>query len=299
MRKAIVTACGLCACVAWGIGLRVVADDQREGNAKDQATAKSTELVTRTYPVADFVIPIKPAKPRFDDVIEYIKGSTGEKVWNREGASIRTSEMTLSLVIRQTQDVHEQIADVLGQLRRQQDVQVSVAITIVSGPRKEIETLSAEFQGELGRTEQEALLERIQKSATVTQLIVPKITMFNRSAGVISNNEKTLVIQGEIADDRRSTRIRMAQYSKDKVEDTVTTFQSLVLHEGRAAAVRFEASRIIPGLPPVDEAEERLVIVTPKIIVQEEEEEKLNLGGVTPRVILQEEEEELLGIPTR
>lgn len=299
MRKAIVTACGVCVCVAWGIGFRVVADDQPETNPKSQGAGESSELVTRTYPVADFVIPTKPAKPRFDDVIQYIQKVTGAKAWERAGGSIRTHETTLSLVIRQTPDIHERIADALGQLRRHHDVQVSVAITIVTGPRKDIEALSADFQGELGRAEQEQLLERIQKTQTVTQLIAPKITMFNRSTGVVANQGKTLVIQGEVADDRRSTRIKLAQYSTDNVEETVTTFQSLVLHEGRAAAVRFEAPRIIPGLPPADEAEERLVIVTPKIITQEEEEQKLNLGGVTPRVIIRDAEEELLGIPTR
>lgn len=288
--------CGLCVGLACATFHPVTGEDQSAAK-KDVGTA---ELVTKTYPVAELVMPVKqPAKARFDDLIQYIHDATGKKTWNREGPSIRTSEMTLSLVIRQTQDVHEQIADALGKLRRQQDIQVSVAITIVSGPRKEIEALSADFQGELGRAEQEQLLERIQKSTKVTQLISPKLTMFNRSVGAIVNEGKTLLIQGEVADDRRSTRIKIAQSSKEQVEELVMTCQTLVLHDGRAAAVRFEAPRIIPGLPPADEAEERLVIVTPKIIVQEEEEAKIIFGGVTPKIIIQDEEEELLGIPTR
>lgn len=277
MKTAKSMVCGLCLCLAWASSHFATAEDQPALEKKNAAA----ELVVRTYPVAELVIPVKQsAKPRFDDLIQYLQTTIGEKAWNREGASIRTSEMTLSLVIRQTPDGHERIADALGKLRRQQDLQVSVAITIVTGPRREIQALSNEFPGELGRAEQEQLLERIQKSATVTQLISPKITLFDRSAGVVVQEGKTLVIQGEIADDRRSTRIKLAQYSKDRVEEAVLTCQSLVLHDGRAAAVRFEAPRIVPGLPPTDEAEERLVIVTPMII-------------------LREEEEELLGIPTR
>ena len=40
----------------------------------------------------------------------------------------------------------------------------------------------------------------------------------------------------------------------------------------------------------------RVLLVTPKIVSHEKEQQRIMLGGVTPRIIIQEEEEELLGI---
>ncbi|MFA9271089.1 MAG: hypothetical protein ACEQSX_10090, partial [Baekduiaceae bacterium] len=54
--------------------------------------------------------------------------------WDVDGGTgtIGTEENTLSLVIRQTSSAHEQIADLLKQLRKLQDLQVTVEVRFIS-----------------------------------------------------------------------------------------------------------------------------------------------------------------------
>src|SRR5262245_3151046 len=80
---------------------------------RQQKYDKPAELTARTYNVADLVVVSETEKPRFDVLIDYIRSQTGAKRWENEGAAIREYDQTLSLVIRQTSDVHAIIADKL------------------------------------------------------------------------------------------------------------------------------------------------------------------------------------------
>ena len=54
--------------------------------------------------------------------------------WEEHGgkAAINNHESTLSLVVRQTQKVHQDIADLLSQLRRLQDLQVTIEVRYIT-----------------------------------------------------------------------------------------------------------------------------------------------------------------------
>jgi hypothetical protein len=259
-------------------------------------------------------VPPGSDKPRFDEVIAFIHRETGAENWERDDVSIRAYDTTLSLVIRQTASMHEKIADKLGQLRRDGSTQVSCSFVVITGPRGEIAPLAERFPGEFGEHEKDELIETVKNSKSLQLVGRPQICTATRATvgiyvpGIRENEDETSVLKTHyvVADDPRSIRVKIAITRENDSADVIGNVQFAALHSGRTAAIHFEADRHIPSLPPPDNAHEVLVLVTPRVIVQEEEEELLGIptdgvdvpvGTVTPRIIIQEEEEELLETP--
>ena len=74
------------------------------------------------------------ASADFDSLIELIISTVASDTWAENGggeAEIRPFPGNLSLVISQTQAVHEEIADLLEQLRRLQDLQVTIEVRFI------------------------------------------------------------------------------------------------------------------------------------------------------------------------
>src|SRR5213075_1217618 len=74
------------------------------------------------------------ANADFDSLIDLIVSTVSTDTWAENGggqAEIRPFPTNLSLVISQTQAVHEQIADLLQQLRRLQDLQVTIEVRFI------------------------------------------------------------------------------------------------------------------------------------------------------------------------
>src|SRR4029077_6601037 len=75
------------------------------------------------------------ANADFDSLIDLIVSTVSTDTWAENGggqAEIRPFPTNLSLVISQTQAVHEQIADLLQQLRRLQDLQVTIEVRFIT-----------------------------------------------------------------------------------------------------------------------------------------------------------------------
>ena len=70
----------------------------------------------------------------FDSLIELITSTIAPTTWTDSGGtgSIAPFETNLTLVVSQTQEVHEQIADLLQQLRRLQDLQVTIEVRFIT-----------------------------------------------------------------------------------------------------------------------------------------------------------------------
>ena len=70
----------------------------------------------------------------FGSLTDLLMATIAPDSWDQGGgeATLRVSPGTLSLVIRQTQKVHEEIHDLLDQLRRLQDLQVTVEVRFVT-----------------------------------------------------------------------------------------------------------------------------------------------------------------------
>ena len=70
----------------------------------------------------------------FASLIELIQNTVAPTTWNTVGGpgAISPFQTNLSLVVSQTQEVHEEIADLLDQLRRLQDLQVTIEVRFIT-----------------------------------------------------------------------------------------------------------------------------------------------------------------------
>ena len=83
----------------------------------------------------------------FTGLIELLTTTIEPGSWDVDGGSgtIGTNENTLSLVIRQTSSTHEQVADLLKQLRKLQDLQVTVEVRFISVSDNFFERIGVDF----------------------------------------------------------------------------------------------------------------------------------------------------------
>ncbi|WP_197439612.1 hypothetical protein [Calycomorphotria hydatis] len=83
----------------------------------------------------------------FDGLQELIISTISPETWEEVGGSgsARPFETTLSLVIRQTETVHEEIRDLLQQLRRLQDLQVTVEVRFITVSDSFFEQIGIDF----------------------------------------------------------------------------------------------------------------------------------------------------------
>ena len=70
----------------------------------------------------------------FQSLIDLIQNTVAPQTWNTVGGqgAIQPFPTNLSIVVSQTQEVHEEIADLLEQLRRLQDLQVTIEVRFIS-----------------------------------------------------------------------------------------------------------------------------------------------------------------------
>jgi general secretion pathway protein D len=87
------------------------------------------------------------AEADFDALIDLIVTTIEPDSWDEVGGpgSIQGFEGTLSLVVSNTQEVHEQIVDLLEQLRRQQDLQVTIEVRFITLNDNFFERIGVDF----------------------------------------------------------------------------------------------------------------------------------------------------------
>ena len=83
----------------------------------------------------------------FDSIKHLIISTIEPESWDEAGGpgSMTAFESTLSLVIRQTQKVHDEIRDLLQQLRRLQDLQVTVECRFITVDDDFFESVGVDF----------------------------------------------------------------------------------------------------------------------------------------------------------
>ncbi|MHB8956277.1 MAG: type II secretion system protein GspD [Pirellulaceae bacterium] len=83
----------------------------------------------------------------FDTLIELVTSTIAPDTWDEVGGAgaIEPFPVNLSLVISQTQEVHEQIADLLDQLRRLQDLQVTIEVRFITLSDNFFERMGVDF----------------------------------------------------------------------------------------------------------------------------------------------------------
>ena len=261
-----------------------------------------------TYAVADLVVPLpgpksasgaladKKFENEFLALERHLRRLTGTDAWT-ENCSIQRYEPTLSLVIRQSAAVHERIADELSRLRRELDVQVELVMHVITGPREQIAALANDFPGDLGQFESEQLLKRAKELPGLVPAMSPKITLFSRQTAQLYVNGRAIAANATVSDNRRSIGLKISEGPEGE-HDVLGNLQVVQVHSGRSVALRFEAPKVGGNIPAAPDADERLVIVTPRVLIVEQVETPPKVViTVEPRIIFHEEEEEMLGIP--
>jgi general secretion pathway protein D len=95
------------------------------------------------------------ANADFDSLIDLIVSTVSTETWAENGggeAEIRPFPTNLSLVISQTQAVHEEIADLLEQLRRLQDLQVTIEVRFIQLNDSFFERIGVDFDMDVNDT---------------------------------------------------------------------------------------------------------------------------------------------------
>ena len=115
----------------------------RAGSGAATDAASLAQLQGRGGPPTSGAMPTIPFGPPtvgggqadFQSLIDLIQNTVGGPGAGADGGgngAIRPFDTNLSLVVSQTQEVHEEIADLLEQLRRLQDLQVTIEVRFIS-----------------------------------------------------------------------------------------------------------------------------------------------------------------------
>jgi|GEM_PF-2660570 len=313
-----------------------LAAQRKSKRAQRQAQpADETEPVTLFYSVADLVIPIPavvtagfdvPAETpqslqaEFKPLIEKIK-AIEPSTWTEAGGvgTVQPYATTLSLVVRQTQAVHDKIVTLLSHLRREQDIQVGVEIRLVEVPDRFSERVGIDFDFTTGETqasekvgmnfdftheelplldadELKTLLETVQQDPRSNLLSSPKVTLFNGQTlwlNKLAEEDDSLVLNADISSDRRTIKLTVATRGNKDGKSVVIT---------RTARVPDGLTFLVNcGPVPQKSSGVPMPVMAPRsrLFTRKTSQHKPShrVLMITPRMVVQEEEEELLGIP--
>jgi hypothetical protein len=287
----------ICLTVSWASSVNRVAAQP----------AGADKLVRVTYPIADLIVPVKN-QSAFSDradtketstdevaaaLIKRIANSVAKGSWEGAGGPGRMQffPMGLALVVTQREDVQKEIAGLLAELRRLNDVQIATELRCVwvspamakqirarmDADGQAVRAENIEKPANAGRfvsvddKQVHALLELAQSDRTAHIMQAPKLTLFNGQqagvSGMVNGIGTRFDIWPTAAPDHKSVRfcLRLEDIAKSrKSTEAVGTFT--------VPANRTLLWQVSDGL---------FVLVTPRVIVVEEEK-NLFLGNVPP-----------------
>jgi hypothetical protein len=306
----------------------------------------SGRLVVQTYPVADLVIPVdrgdvtvcigkgkcraekkKPSsRTQEAELIKRITSTVAPGSWASKGGrgTIDYYPQTMALVVNQTAEVQEMVADVLETMRRKQEVEVAVQLRLVTVPEETWKWVGSPPVQTVSREALIRLFKLFQCDGKCNIMQAPKMTLFPGQKADLRIIDEVVGLppsmKGEpgwkvsvrpvVSADRRSVSLEVgAKWTALDRGPVVTACceegQPVPVRTSRAVNARVKLADghtvmllvgrrvrewrheygppILSQVPYVNrlfknvghgrEPEAVLVAVTPKIIVQEEEEE--------------------------
>lgn len=284
------------------------------------------KMVTMIYAVADLVVPVaqtvhisklerteirqekKPAV-EFNALTELISSTVAPDTWVQAGGegSIAPFETNLSLVVRQAEEVHDEIADLLEQLRRLQNIQVGLEVRTVRVSSKRFDWISRHPKVLHGKPLADFLTSLEGRGGDAARR-GPKITLFNGQGLEWKLDEEftseaaplLLQLQPVVSADRRHVRLSVA-VNADNALSALASAESVAVPDG--ASVVFDLTEElhtrnavpagVANSPQVRDllaksirrrgGERTLCIITPTILVIEEEEVLATPAGGEPR----------------
>ncbi|MBC8350518.1 MAG: hypothetical protein H8E66_00935 [Planctomycetes bacterium] len=216
--------------------------------------------LVKTYSVADLVIPLPSAEngprewrvskevvPDFNALIDLIKTTIEPDTWaERRGSGLITpSPVTLSVIVSQSKSVHRRIENLLQQLRRLQDVQITLEAKLLQVPKSFFEP--GELPGfeindfpvgvtsdhdelakqvELSDIETFFLLQAIDNGDDAWAHRGPKVTVFNGQEAHVSMQPDgftplPMEFHAIVSQDRKSVRLSVAAGKNGQLKSTV------------------------------------------------------------------------------
>ena len=117
--------------------------ESKAESARDLPTVTHSKIATVTlcYPLRDLVLCDDEGRPVFDTctIIDHLESAVAPESWSHPSVSIQLDQQSVSLVVTQTAEVHQKIADHLRYLRRLQVKQICNLIERLSGDADEAE----------------------------------------------------------------------------------------------------------------------------------------------------------------
>jgi hypothetical protein len=265
-------------------------------------------MVQKVYPVADVVVPHAPGGVAdFGALINLITTSIAPASWDSVGGggSIHQYSDTLSLVIRQTQAVHHEIAELLGQMRRMADLTVKLRITALRIPAELVRDALPSAGSRMNATLPAAMLtaaqaDALRKSANTNPLAnvasAPDVILPNGQGFELSlplkerSDDKPVQIVPVVNDERRQVHLHVVVGAGSAL-DALARIRMFTVDDGRPFLVDITEdldSARFAGLGVGQAAAIRrrfkvaldqrvLLLITPRIVVKEEEEELLDV----------------------
>ena len=235
---------------------------------RSDANQKSAAMQVISSPMTNLTL---------DELAELLKQIVSPDSWQEVGGlgSIRAFDTTLTLVVRQTPSVHDEIRDLLEQLRRLQDITVGLQVEsfAVSAAVLQKKTPDLEFELVSGSTNQTiARLTKSQESlirtfSEVQQL--PKISLFNghrcdvllpRCEGL----QPRLSLQPVVSSDRRFIRLSLGvDDARSEIDDEQLAVVPAI-QDGESILVKLSDSKADP------DAQDYLLIHAALCIAEEE-----------------------------
>ncbi|MEQ8789666.1 MAG: M56 family metallopeptidase [Pirellulaceae bacterium] len=290
-----------------------IKDETLQVTSKERARGETLAMV---YAVADLVVPVaktvrisklEPGKRtqdkqpvvEFNSLVELITSTVAPDTWSNVGGSgaISPFETNLSLVVRQTRDVHEEIADLLEQLRRLQDIQVTLQVQTARVSAERFDWISR--HPEVMQGEQLAdFLSCLESHSDVAVRQGPKITLFN-GQGLEWQLDKEftgeaaplmLQLQPVASGDRRHVRLSTT-VNADNALSALANAESVAVPDGASMVfdlteelhTQNSAPAGVVHSPQVRDllaksmrrrgGQRTLCIITPTIVIQEEEQQ--------------------------
>lgn len=284
--------------------------------------SRRTQTLARTYSVADlvFAVPDQAAaqadslaghadagtQTDFASLEELITSNIEPKSWKQAGGqgTIERFPRNLSLVITQTAEIHEQIADLFEQLRRAAELQVSLRCYLITLPAKASLNIELPAAGtkRMPAHESSAIVEQAQADKQTSLFSLPTVTIWpaqvaNFKWSPAESQEAEALIHAAVAADRRSARLSVAVNASDAM-DALRSSTSLDVPDGETLIVD-----ITDRLRPPAQGERlslaaRLRAAGAGTVVSSENAVR-TLLLVTPVIIAPEEEEALLKVVER
>src|SRR5262249_46288987 len=146
-----------------------------------------------------------------DKLIRLLTSTVAPDTWSEAGGpgTVQYYPLGLALVINQTQEVQEQIAELLRALRRLQDVEVAVEARVLRLSESFWERLPADLglkftEGDgkaaptafLSNAQLARFLEAAQQDQRTSVMQAPKLTMFNGQSATINATQQQHYVTG-------------------------------------------------------------------------------------------------------